>query len=507
MSYKQISPQVVVEGGTGVATLTDNGVLVGSGTSAITVLTVGATGEILAGSSGADPAFTATPTVTTMNATTFDTNVAAAAVTLTGTTLAADGTDVNIPITITPKGGEAVTIDGLDYPMADGNAGEAMVTDGGGVLSIGVLTVPGGGTGLATLTDNGVLLGSGTGAITPLAGAANGQLVIGSTGADPVIASLTSTGASLTITEGAGTLNADIAAPVSVANGGTGLVTITDNGVMVGSGTAAVTPLAVGTTGQLLVGITGADPAFGASADADFTFTSSTAAATRSLTVTNTDNTSTASHAQILAEVGGTAGGDPFLRVSVTGGQDYSFGVENSGDDDLVITDDADPSTGNELWNMTSSGERIMPLQPAFLANHSVTQTNITGDGTLYTVLFDTEVFDQGGDFASNTFTAPVAGRYLFTCCLNGVDYGAGHTAQDFIFRASNRDSPGITVGPAASIDVNNRLVNQSAVLVDMDAGDTCIMIFVVYNSTKTIDLRGNSIANNLTNFSGYLVC
>jgi hypothetical protein len=52
-----------------------------------------------------------------VNALTFDTDVAAAAVTLTGTTLAADGTDTNININITPKGtGEValpkVNIDG-----------------------------------------------------------------------------------------------------------------------------------------------------------------------------------------------------------------------------------------------------------------------------------------------------------------------------------------------------------------------------------------------------------
>jgi hypothetical protein len=52
-----------------------------------------------------------------VNALTFDTDVAAAAVTLTGTTLAADGTDANININVTPKGtGEValpkVNIDG-----------------------------------------------------------------------------------------------------------------------------------------------------------------------------------------------------------------------------------------------------------------------------------------------------------------------------------------------------------------------------------------------------------
>lgn len=50
---------------------------------------------------GATPA---AGTFTTAAATTFDTNVAAAGVTLAGTTLAADGTDANIDITVTPKG-------------------------------------------------------------------------------------------------------------------------------------------------------------------------------------------------------------------------------------------------------------------------------------------------------------------------------------------------------------------------------------------------------------------
>jgi hypothetical protein len=49
-------------------------------------------------------------TATTVNATTFDTNVAAAGATLVGTTLAADGTDANIDINITPKGTGAVAL-------------------------------------------------------------------------------------------------------------------------------------------------------------------------------------------------------------------------------------------------------------------------------------------------------------------------------------------------------------------------------------------------------------
>ena len=48
------------------------------------------------------------PTFNSVKALTFDTNVAAAGVTLVGTTLSADGTDTNIDINVTPKGTGAV---------------------------------------------------------------------------------------------------------------------------------------------------------------------------------------------------------------------------------------------------------------------------------------------------------------------------------------------------------------------------------------------------------------
>ncbi|QTO49459.1 hypothetical protein [Burkholderia latens] len=59
---------------------------------------------------------------------------------------------------------------------------------------------------------------------------------------------------------------------LSVAQGGTGRQTLTAHGVLVGEGTSAINQLAVGTTGQVLVGATGADPAFGSSVGA-LTFT------------------------------------------------------------------------------------------------------------------------------------------------------------------------------------------------------------------------------------------
>lgn len=68
-----------------------------------------------------------------------------------------------------------------------------------------------GGTGNATLTDHGVLLGSGTAAVTVTAAATDGQLLIGNTGADPAVAAPTGDTDEIAIGLGSGTLSIGIA--------------------------------------------------------------------------------------------------------------------------------------------------------------------------------------------------------------------------------------------------------------------------------------------------------
>ena len=69
----------------------------------------------------------------------------------------------------------------------------------------GTLPVANGGTGATTLTDGGVLLGSGTSAVTATAVLTNGQLLIGDGTGDPTVGTLTE-GSNVTITNGAGSI-------------------------------------------------------------------------------------------------------------------------------------------------------------------------------------------------------------------------------------------------------------------------------------------------------------
>ena len=94
-----------------------------------------------------------------------------------------------------------------NYAAGDAEAGAALTGDSAtSFFSTGTLEVGIGGTGAATLTDGGILLGSGTGAITALGVAANGQIPIGDGTTDPVLATITGTVNQVTVTNGAGTI-------------------------------------------------------------------------------------------------------------------------------------------------------------------------------------------------------------------------------------------------------------------------------------------------------------
>ena len=80
-----------------------------AGTEVLPIVQSGVTKQVSVNNLTAGKAVSASSlTATTVLSTTFDTNVAAAGVTLVGNTLSADGTDTNIDINVTPKGTGAV---------------------------------------------------------------------------------------------------------------------------------------------------------------------------------------------------------------------------------------------------------------------------------------------------------------------------------------------------------------------------------------------------------------
>lgn len=138
-----------------------------------------------------------------------------------------------------------------------GDSGGALPPSSGNwnLLGTGSITTSGAGSTLTTqltgLTNHSVLVGAGTATITKVAPSATSGVPLISQGAaaDPAFGTAV------------------------VAGGGTGQVTLTNHGVLVGAGTTAITQLSVGTNGQLLTGSTGADPVFATPTSTGGTFT------------------------------------------------------------------------------------------------------------------------------------------------------------------------------------------------------------------------------------------
>ena len=147
-----------------------------------------------------------------------------------------------------------------------------------------------------------------------------------------------------------------------------------------------------------------------------------------------------------------------------------------------------------------NAGVISYPNIPSFLAYNSATDSNVTGNNTVATIDFDTEVFDQGNNFSADTFTAPVTGRYLLTTCVRVEDLTTLMTGFLCEITTSNRGYR-YNSSEVAPIAASFFAMTISAV-ADMDAGDTAIVRVVVSGGAgDTADISGSSTL--LTYFSG----
>jgi hypothetical protein len=142
-----------------------------------------------------------------------------------------------------------------------------------------------------------------------------------------------------------------------------------------------------------------------------------------------------------------------------------------------------------------------MPKQPAFLATPATAQNNIALN-TAVTVVLGTEVFDNNGDFASNTFTAPVTGKYQLSMLVGLQQLDSGHTFSGANIITSNRNYL-FTIDNAADFSQDfseNPFSTTLSILADMDAGDTAHLTVQCQGGTQQTDIYTGSF------FSGYLV-
>ena len=181
-----------------------------------------------------------------------------------------------------------------------------------------------------------------------------------------------------------------------------------------------------------------------------------------------------------------------YLRFQVDG---------TPGEDDtpgrfVVYTTADGAGSGTERMRIDSSGAVTKPTNPAFLSHPSGVLSNVTGDGTAYTVVFATEVFDQGSNATNTTFTAPVTGRYQINVSLGIAGLTSSETGASLNIVTTNRTFNVGYANPYACGGVwagGTDFTMPGSVIADMDAADTAHISITVSNGAKVIDLTAAS--------------
>ena len=207
-------PITVPNGGTGQTSFTSNAILIGNGTGALQVIAPpSGTNYVLVGSAGTTPSWQPT-----------------------------------IPVT--------AGVDSISF----GTTGLTPSTAQAGVITVaGTLVAANGGTGLTSYTVGDLLYASGTTALSRLADVATGNaLLSGGVGASP--------------SWGQVSLTTTVTGTLPITNGGTGQASaLTQYGLVYGASATAMGVTAAGTTGQVLIGNTGAAPSWAAATSVSVT--------------------------------------------------------------------------------------------------------------------------------------------------------------------------------------------------------------------------------------------
>ena len=154
-------------------------------------------------------------------------------------------------------------------------------------------------------------------------------------------------------------------------------------------------------------------------------------------------------------------------------------------------------STSTAL-TLDANGHVSKPLQSAFFAQPSSQQANIALTGE--TIAFGTEIFDQNGDFSSNTFTAPVTGRYQLQVMVRADNVDSAANFCRIVIQTSNRNHIAGMLDPAVLSSDPGEWNFVGVVLTDMDANDTAKITWSQSGGAAQTDIETDTF------FSGYLV-
>ena len=195
-----------------------------------------------------------------------------------------------------------------------------------------------------------------------------------------------------------------------------------------------------------------------------------------------------ASHIQIRA-------GESLRLQNVAGSSAATISCDGAG----TNSDLSFKTANTEHMSIDTSGRVTKPAQPAFMIGKN-SESNIPIN-TTHVIGYNLERYDQGSNFASNTFTAPVTGKYYLRASVrvDNVDVSANYYSLAIV--TSNREYA-IINAPRYNSDPAYITFAVSATC-DMDVGDTAYVQIIQSGGASQTDLDSST---NASYFCGYLL-
>lgn len=167
--------------------------------------------------------------------------------------------------------------------------------------------------------------------------------------------------------------------------------------------------------------------------------------------------------------IGSTAGSPSWANITSTGGT-------------ITITEGSNSINIDTSAGSTTSG---------FSAYKSSQSSNVTGDGTQYFFVCDTELFDEGSDYDNTTgiYTAPSDGKYMFGA---GVQL-SGMASQKYTVLLALIDSNNVDYRFARTEGENEagETVYNGSIFIELSSGETVKPYVTVSGGSKIIEVDG----------------
>ena len=156
--------------------------------------------------------------------------------------------------------------------------------------------------------------------------------------------------------------------------------------------------------------------------------------------------------------------------------------------------------TMNDATNLSgtvpiASGGTGLTTVPYFLVEKTTNQTTVA-DNTYTQVTFESEIVDNGNNFASNTFTAPVTGYYYI--CANIAIVGTGSHVVSLFYKNDGGLDDYRSIIKTTDDTINQAQQNISA-LVSLSASDT-VKVYAKMNTDGGTCTFGDGL------FSGFQI-